>query len=91
MNKDFPSNLKVLRKKMSLTQTELAEKLNMSQKAISHYERGDSEPDIDTLIKLSDILLVPIDVLVGKYRLSETTEDIKKPKLDFENKMRKTS
>lgn len=48
------SNIAMLRKQQGLTQAELAEKLNYSDKAISKWERGESIPDVLTLMVLSE-------------------------------------
>jgi transcriptional regulator with XRE-family HTH domain len=53
-------NIATIRKKRKLTQVELSEKLNYSDKAISRWEKGESLPDIETLHKLSEILDVPV-------------------------------
>ena len=58
-----------LRKEKNLTQREVAEKINTTQRAYAFYEKGDREPSIDTLIKLADLYNVPIDILVGRYKL----------------------
>lgn len=61
--------LKELREKNKLTQKEVAEKVNISQRAYAFYETGDREPSIDTLIKIANLYNVPIDILVGRYKL----------------------
>lgn len=54
------------RKKQGLSQKELAEKLNITDKAISKWERGLSFPDISMLIPLSEILEITLyDLLTG--------------------------
>lgn len=53
-------NLAIIRKKRNMTQLELSEKLNYSDKAISRWEKGESLPDVETLYKLSTVLDVPI-------------------------------
>lgn len=58
-----------LRKNKKMTQKEVAEKINTTQRAYAFYEKGDREPSIDTLIKLADLYNVPIDILVGRYKL----------------------
>jgi transcriptional regulator with XRE-family HTH domain len=63
--------LKELRIKYKMNQTEIAKQINVSQRAYSFYETGEREPKIDTLIKLSNIYGIPIDVLVGKYELPQ--------------------
>ena len=52
----FKENLKLLRKLKNLSQQELAEKLNVSFKTISHWEMGYSEPSLSLLVKLREIL-----------------------------------
>jgi transcriptional regulator with XRE-family HTH domain len=54
------SNLVKLRKKNGLTQIELSQKINYSDKAISRWENGEVIPSIDVLEKLADIYQVNI-------------------------------
>lgn len=56
--------LRELRTKKKLTQKELSEKLGLSKNAVCEYEKGRSEPSIETLIKLSRIFEVSLDYLV---------------------------
>lgn len=57
-----------LRKEKSLTQKQLAEKLNVTDKAISRWETGKGYPDIEILPKLSAILNVSVnEILYGDY------------------------
>ena len=58
-------NIIKYRKKMGLTQLELAEKLNYSDKTLSKWERGESMPDIVTLKQLADIFMISVDVLIS--------------------------
>ena len=58
--------LKELRIEKSVTQLELAKLVNMSKMAISHWEKGHSEPSISQLIILSDFFGVSVDYLIGK-------------------------
>lgn len=53
-----------LRKERNLSQSELAEKLHISQQAICKYELGMSEPDIYTLKGMADIFHTSVDYLV---------------------------
>ena len=54
------------RRKQGLSQKELAEQLNITDKAISKWERGLSFPDISMLIPLSEILDITLyDLLTG--------------------------
>ena len=60
------SNLTKYRKNLGLTQLELAEKLNYSDKTLSKWERGESIPDIVTLKQLASIFGVSVDVLISE-------------------------
>ncbi|MBQ7873971.1 MAG: helix-turn-helix transcriptional regulator [Oscillospiraceae bacterium] len=58
------NNIKSLRRKNSITQEELAEKLSVTRQAVSNWENGKTEPDIEMLIKIAQIFDVSIDELV---------------------------
>ena len=57
---DFGSRLRTLRKEAGITQTELAEKLNVHLQTVSKWERGLSEPDFSLFGELADILGVSL-------------------------------
>jgi len=57
-------NISKLRQRNGITQLELAEKLNYSDKAVSKWERGESIPDITVLYEISKIFKVSLDYLV---------------------------
>lgn len=61
---DFGKKITMLRKKLGLTQTELAARLNVSDKAISKWERGAGFPEITQLPALSDVFGVSVDYLM---------------------------
>jgi sugar/nucleoside kinase (ribokinase family)/DNA-binding XRE family transcriptional regulator len=61
---NIASNIVKLRKKKGLTQSALAEKLHVSNKTVSKWERGAGYPEITQLISLSKILGVSIDALL---------------------------
>lgn len=54
-----------LRKELGMTQKQLADKLNISDKAISKWERGQGCPDISLLSELSDIFEVNIEKILS--------------------------
>lgn len=56
------------RKKLGISQKELADKLNVSQKSISKYERGTRRPSYETLSKMAAIFGVSVDYLLGVDR-----------------------
>ena len=57
-------NIAALRQASRMTQLELAEKLNYSDKAISKWERGESIPDVLTLMQLAELFGVKVDDLL---------------------------
>lgn len=56
--------LTAYRKRAGMTQAELAEKLNYSDKSVSKWERGDGMPDLLVLCKLADLYDVPLDAFL---------------------------
>ncbi len=63
----FAQNLISLRKQMKLTQLELAEKINYSDKAVSKWERGESIPDVMVLMTIASLFGVTLDFLVTEH------------------------
>lgn len=63
---DLKDSLKAMRIERSITQEQLAKKLNISLKTISHWETGYTEPSITQLIALADLYAVSLDDLVGR-------------------------
>lgn len=59
------NNIAAFRKQCAMTQAELAEKLNYSDKAVSKWERGESVPDVMTLAQIAELFGVGMDALVG--------------------------
>lgn len=60
------NRLKELRVEKGFTQKEIAIKLSLTQQTYSDYETGRTDPDIETLISMGDILEVSIDYLLGR-------------------------
>ncbi|MCI9009453.1 MAG: helix-turn-helix domain-containing protein [Lachnospiraceae bacterium] len=60
------------RKKLGLSQAELASKLKISQKSISKYERGTRRPSYETLLAMSSIFGVSVDYLIGNDTSTST-------------------
>lgn len=69
----FKENLKKLRKNRGLNQVDLADKLGISDKTISSWESGRTEPNMKQLNELSKIFNVSINVLVGKDEFVKNT------------------
>jgi len=47
-----------------MTQSELADKLNLTRQTISKYERGESFPDMSILMSIADVFAIPVDSLI---------------------------
>ena len=57
-------NIARLRRKMGLTQTELADRLYVSNKTVSKWERGAGYPETPQLLRLADLFGVSLDTLI---------------------------
>lgn len=69
----FGSMIAALRKEQGMTQLELAEKMGVTDKAVSKWERDLSFPDVSSIPKLAEILHVSVDELMqGKADAKET-------------------
>ena len=78
-------NLVELRKQNRLTQLELAERLNYSDKAVSRWERGDTLPDIDVLCRICEMYGVTFDYLTHEGTKKE--KDVYTKKRENSNKI----
>jgi len=72
-------NIRYLRKKHKLNQTQLAEKMGVAQTTVSDWETGDNEPNFGTIIKLCDLFRVnPTEILGADfekdYRIFDTAQ-----------------
>lgn len=70
-------NLVELRTGARLTQLQLAEKLNYSDKAVSKWERGEAIPDLRVLIKIAELYQITVDDII-----SDSKEIPAKPKMN---------
>lgn len=57
--------IRKFRKELGITQTELAQKLNISFQAVSNWERGAAPPDLDNIVKLSQLFGITVDNLLN--------------------------
>ncbi|MBC3911531.1 helix-turn-helix domain-containing protein [Undibacterium umbellatum] len=62
----FAERLKTLRESRKLTQTRLAELIGANSRAYNRWERGNFIPQLDTLMKIADVLNVTLDELTGR-------------------------
>jgi transcriptional regulator with XRE-family HTH domain len=69
------ANIARLRKSRGLTQAELAERINYSDKAVSKWERGESIPDVLTLVSLAELFGITVnDLIVDPNALPEDND-----------------
>ena len=67
----FGKNVTRLRKLENMTQLDLAEKLNYSDKAVSKWEQGYSLPDVRVLVQIADLFGVTVDDLIREHKPKE--------------------
>ncbi|MDR2073912.1 MAG: helix-turn-helix transcriptional regulator [Oscillospiraceae bacterium] len=64
-NYSFGEKLRLMRKRQSLTQSELAEKVGLATSTVGMYEQNRREPGFENLIKFSNVLSANVDYLLG--------------------------
>lgn len=73
------ANIASYRKRAQLTQAALAERINFSDKAVSKWERGESIPDLPTIIQLAEVFEVTVnDLLVDPNELPENAGKVER-------------
>ena len=70
-NEKFGQFLSEIRKEKSMTQKELADKLFVSDKTVSKWERGASMPSVTLLIPIADVLGITVTELLKGQRLHD--------------------
>ena len=75
-NKTMGETISLLRKEKGMTQSELAEKMNVTDKAVSKWERNLSCPDINSIPKLAEILGISVEELL-KSQNKDSSENNK--------------
>ena len=74
------NNIAAFRKQCAMTQAELAEKLNYSDKAVSKWERGESVPDVMTLAQIAELFGVGMDELINQTDAVAVPKETQTPK-----------
>ena len=98
---EFNNKLYELRKQKGFSQEELANRLNVSRQTISKWEVGESTPDMEKLVAISDLFEVSLDELIKgeeskraepsvRIVRSELYSDVKEHVLTEDNKKRVT-
>ncbi len=67
-------NIKSARKKLGITQEELAEKINVTRQAVSNWENGKTEPDLDTISSIAEVLGIDSYELINNSPARKTDE-----------------
>ena len=75
--KSIGETISSLRKKKELTQNELAEKMNVTDKAVSKWERDLSCPDVNTISRLAEVLDVSVEELLNAKEQRKTSDNSK--------------
>lgn len=78
------TNLRVLN---NMTQLELAEKLNYSDKTISKWERAESSPDISVLVQMAELFGVTLDYLVKTENIDEAVVEHKTVEVKYNRRV----
>ena len=65
MDKKFCCNLKNARKECKMTQKKVAEQLGVVESCYANWEQGRTEPSIDMLRKLGEVLHIELDALIN--------------------------
>lgn len=71
---NIAQNITELRLLNDMTQLQLGEKLNYSDKTVSKWERGESTPDIEVLVELADLFGVTVDSLIRSDSITDKTD-----------------
>ena len=89
MKKQIKDKILELRKANEMTQQQLAEKLIVTPQAVSRWEKGETEPDADTLIKIAEIFNVSLDELISGDCASKSPQNINVNIVNSEEKVNK--
>lgn len=81
---DIGSKIINLRKKLNISQSELAKRVSVSRTIIGNYERNENTPSVDILLKIANEFDVSVDFLIGEGQLSTYDKDVLKRIDDIE-------
>lgn len=68
-------NIKTIRNAKDMTQDDLAEALFVTRQTVSNYENGRSQPDLDMLLKIAEVLETDITVIIYGPPLPQSKKD----------------
>ena len=78
----FPERLRLLRNARGLSQADFAKQIKISKSSVNMYERGEREPNIDTLEVIADYFNVDMDYLIGKSDIENRSQAAGSPRKD---------
>lgn len=73
-NKNLGEMISSLRKEKGMTQNELAEKMNVTDKAVSKWERNLSCPDVNSIPTLAEVLGITVEELLNAQTKKENNK-----------------
>lgn len=79
-------NIAELRILNNMTQLELAEKLNYSDKTVSKWERAESTPDIAVLVEIAELFGVTLDYMVRTENIDERVKENKRKETKYNHR-----
>ncbi|MBD8847946.1 helix-turn-helix transcriptional regulator [Bacillus megaterium] len=83
---ELGEQLKSLREEKNMSREELAQRMNVSRQAIYKWETNKGYPDIENLIKLSDLYEITLDELIKNARTFQDKISINRGKRIFEDR-----
>lgn len=75
INQKIAANISFYRKQLGMTQAELAEKINYSDKSVSKWESGNGVPDVYTLMQMAKLFKVSLNDLVGDKTAQQAVKE----------------
>ena len=87
LNLIIANNLTYLRKKAGLTQLELGEKFNYTDKTVSRWENGSVVPSVETLKEIADFYGVSLDYMTSEHHSSKEFESVISKTINARNKI----
>ena len=85
---NVPERIQVLRKQKGISQEELASELGVSRQAVSKWESGQSFPELDNIVALSDFFGVSADFILKGAVTKEQTPLVTRPKMSLDDRLR---
>ncbi|NLM05359.1 MAG: helix-turn-helix domain-containing protein [Tissierellia bacterium] len=85
MDKTFKERFKSLRRERGLTQEEMGGILKVSKQAVSNYENGKRQPELETLEVIAEYFNVDMNYLIGRSEIKNSHENLMKLQKEMES------